>query len=35
MDQLSRDLHDAVLLKIEHDWQSRKCTRNLPLIVDT
>jgi hypothetical protein len=26
MDQLSRDLHDAVLLKIEHDWQSRKCT---------
>jgi hypothetical protein len=25
MDELSRDLHDAVLLKIEHEWQSRTC----------
>jgi len=25
MDELSRNLHDAVLLKIEHDWQSRTC----------
>ncbi|WP_338846294.1 hypothetical protein V8J88_21360 [Massilia sp. W12] len=25
MDELARNLHDAVLLKIEHDWQSRTC----------
>jgi hypothetical protein len=25
MDEIIKNLHDAVLLKIEHDWQSRTC----------
>jgi len=35
MDDLLDKLHDAVLLKIEHDWQSRTCKlcfRGSPII---
>ena len=37
MDELSRDLHDAVLLKIEHDWHARICRlhfRGSPTIAE-